>query len=138
MGETVRFGVSIKRELLQDFDELIERKNYDNRSEAIRDLIREELIKREWEEEEEVVGVITLLYDHHEPHLSEKLTDLQHHHHDLVLSTTHVHLDRSNCLEVIAVRGRGEDVHDLSSALSSTKGVKHGKLTATSTGKRLE
>lgn len=137
MTELRRFGVSIDEDLLEEFDELVDHKGYGNRSEAIRDLIREELIKKEWSEDEQVVGVITLLYDHHARGLSDKLTELQHESHDLVISTTHVHLDRDNCLEFLAVKGRGSEVRDLTDRLVSLKGIKHGELTGTSTGKKL-
>ena len=138
MSDTVRFGVSISEALLEQFDELIDRRGYSNRSEAIRDLIRERLIEQEWKEHEEVVGVITLLFDHHKRHLSDELTDAQHRNHDTVLATTHVHLDRDNCLEMIAVRGRAGEVQKVASDLIGRKGVKHGKLSATSTGEGLE
>lgn len=138
MSEIKRFGVSIDENLLEEFDELVEGKGYGSRSEAIRDLIREELIKKEWSEDEEVVGVITLLYDHHAHGLSDKLTELQHDSYNLVISTTHVHLDHDNCLEFMAVKGKGSEVKDLTYKLTSLKGVKHGKLTGTSTGKELD
>lgn len=138
MSEIKRFGVSIDENLLEEFDELVEGKGYGSRSEAIRDLIREELIKKEWSEDEEVVGVITLLYDHHAHGLSDKLTELQHDSYHLVISTTHVHLDHDNCLEFMAVKGKGSEVKDLTYKLTSLKGVKHGKLTGTSTGEELD
>lgn len=137
MGELVRFGVSIDEELLARFDELIAQMGYANRSEALRDLVRDRLVQQEWEAGEEVVGVIILLYDHHKRELSDRLTDLQHEHHDLILSTMHIHLDEDNCLEVLAVRGPGPEVQGLADRLIGLKGVKHGKLAATSTGQRL-
>ncbi len=137
MGKLVRFSVSIEEELLHTFDELIAKRGYPNRSEAIRDAIREQLIHREWEEGEEVTGVITVLYDHHRPGLSSALTDLQHHALAQVISTTHVHLDGTNCLEFVAVRGEARAIQALADHLVSLKGVKHGQLTATSTGKRI-
>ncbi len=138
MSDTVRFGVSINENLLEKFDGLIAQKHYANRSEAIRDLIRKELISWEWAENEEVVGVITLLFDHHKRNLSGNLTKLQHHQHDLIISTTHIHLDDDNCLELLAVKGKGKEVENLASQLIGIKGVKHGELTATSTGKKLD
>jgi len=124
-------------ELLARFDELIAELGYPNRSEALRDLVRDRLVQREWEAGEEVVGVIILLYDHHKRELADRLTDLQHEHHDLILSTMHIHLDEANCLEVLAVRGPGQEVQRLADRLIGLKGVKHGKLAATSTGQRL-
>lgn len=137
MGKLVRFSVSIEKELLVSFDRLINERGYQNRSEAIRDAIRRQLIHGEWEAGEEVAGVITLLYDHHRPGLSEALTGLQHHAPAQVISTTHIHLDGSNCLEFIAVKGEAREIEILADRLTSLKGVKHGELTATSTGEKL-
>jgi len=137
MAELTRFGVSMDAELLARFDELIRKQGYANRSEAIRDLVRERLVRAEWEAGAEVVGVIVLLYDHHKRELTDKLTELQHRHYDLVIATLHVHLDEDNCLEILAVRGPGQEVQELADHLRSLKGVKHGQLAATSTGRRL-
>ncbi len=137
MGELVRFSVSIEEKLLSSFDRLMNERGYQNRSEAIRDAIRRQLIHREWEVGEEVAGVITLLYDHHRPGLSEALTQIQHHALDQVISTIHIHLDGSNCLEFIAVKGEARKIEILAGRLTSLKGVKHGELTATSTGEKL-
>jgi len=137
VSQLVRFSVSIEEDLLQSFDALIEKRGYSNRSEAVRDAIREQLIHREWEEGEEVAGVITLLYDHHRPGLSSALTELQHHALTQIISTTHVHLDGANCLEFIAVKGEARAIEALANHMISLKGVKHGQLTATSTGKRI-
>ncbi|MFO8034278.1 MAG: nickel-responsive transcriptional regulator NikR [Candidatus Bipolaricaulota bacterium] len=135
MGNLVRFSVSMEEQLVHAFDELCRRKGYTCRSEAIRDLIRRGLVEQEWEADEEVAGVITLLYDHHRPGLSEQLVHLQHHAPGCVISTTHVHLDEDNCLECVAVRGKAGIITGLADRLTSLKGVKHGALTATSTGK---
>lgn len=137
MAELTRFGVSMDAELLARFDELIREQGYANRSEAIRDLVRERLVRAEWEAGAEVVGVITLLYDHHKRELTDRLTELQHHHHDLIIATLHVHLDEDNCLEILAVRGPGAEVQKLADLLRGLKGVKHGQLAVTSTGKGL-
>ncbi|MFW6012611.1 MAG: nickel-responsive transcriptional regulator NikR [Candidatus Bipolaricaulota bacterium] len=137
MADTARFGISMDHGLLERFDKLVQRRGYQNRSEAIRDLIREKLVQEEWEEGQEVVGVVTLLFDHHQRNLSDELTESQHQEPELVIATTHIHLDRDNCLEMIAVKGRPEEVRDLASALIGIKGVKHGELTATSTGSNL-
>ena len=138
MAGTVRFGISIDNKLLESFDQLIENKGYMNRSEAIRDLIRASLVelKREFGEEE-TVGTVTLVYDHHVRDLSEKLTEQQHENHDKVISTLHVHLDPHNCLEVLVVRGKARDVKKIADELIRVKGVKHGKLVMTTTGEEL-
>jgi CopG family nickel-responsive transcriptional regulator len=133
-----RFGVSLNEKLLAEFDSLIERKGYTNRSEAIRDLIREMLVEEEWREGDgEVAGTVSLVYDHHKLDLPKRLTDLQHDHHDLVISTLHVHLDHHNCLEVLLLKGPAKEVRGLGEKLASTRGIKHGKLTLTTTGRKL-
>ena len=137
MPDLVRFGVSLEHQLLQAFDRLIRRKHYSNRSEAIRDLIRETLVEQEWGENKETVGTITMVYDHHIRDLTNKLIDLQHEHHGLVLSVMHVHLDAHHCIEVLVVRGTSAAVRSVADRLIATKGVKHGKLTMTTTGKHL-
>ena len=135
MSELARIGVAIDSDLLEKFDVLIGQRGYTNRSEAFRDLVREELVRKRWDEgEAEVVGTVTLVYDHHVRLLSEKLNALQHDHHQNILSTIHVHLDHDNCLEVLIVKGKGKDVRKIADALISTKGVKHGRLTVTTTG----
>jgi CopG family nickel-responsive transcriptional regulator len=137
MKKLVRFGVSLDHHLLDDFDRVISRKNYTNRSEALRDLIRDTLVGQEWDENRETVGTITIVYDHHVHALTEKLTDIQHRHHQLVLSAMHVHLDDHHCLEVLVVRGRGREIRKVADTLIGTKGVKHGKFTMTTSGKGL-
>jgi CopG family nickel-responsive transcriptional regulator len=135
-----RFGISLERMLLEKFDNLIEKKGYANRSEAIRDLIRDSLVQEEWESSpnNETVGTITIVYSHDTRELADKLTDIQHHHHDIIISTMHVHLDEHNCLEVIAVKGKAKDIKAVADRLIGTKGVKHGKLTLTTTGRDLK
>jgi CopG family nickel-responsive transcriptional regulator len=121
--------------LLAKFDRHIAQRGYTNRSEAFRDLIRDELVQKASESPDSaVVGTVTLVYDHHVRMLSDKLIDLQHEHHRAILSTLHVHLDHDNCLEVLVVRGRAAAVHKIADALISTKGVKHGRLTITASG----
>jgi CopG family nickel-responsive transcriptional regulator len=138
MAELARIGVAIDSDLLAAFDDLIARKEYTNRSEAFRDMIREELLETAVESPDSlVVGTITMVYDHHVRLLSDKLVDMQHDHHELVLSTLHVHLDHHNCLEVLVVRGKSALVRKLADSLISTKGVKHGKLTLTDPGREL-
>src|SRR5579864_503464 len=131
-------GVAIDSKLLKKFDHLIGTRGYTNRSEAFRDLIRDMLVQQTWERpDSNVVGTVTLVYDHHVRLLNEKLTDLQHSHFHHILSTLHVHLDHDNCLEVLVVKGRVSAVKKIADALISTKGVKHGRLTITSTGAEL-
>jgi len=138
MSGTTRFGISMDAQLLENFDRLIEQKSYMNRSEAIRDLMRASLVEtRAGNDEEEMVGTITLVYDHHVHDLSEKLTDQQHTHHDRIISALHVHLDAHNCLEVLVARGKAKDVKKIADELLGVKGVKHGKLVMTSTGEEL-
>lgn len=135
MGELSRIGVAIDSDLLQKFDALIAERGYTNRSEAFRDLIRHELVETQWEKPDSmVVGTVTLVYDHHVRLLSEKLTDLQHDFHANILSTLHVHLDHDHCLEVLVVRGKVSEVKKVAGALISAKGVKHGRLTITTSG----
>lgn len=132
MSALSRIGVAIEEDLLEQFDRLIEARGYTNRSEAFRDLIRKELVEeRAQQPDAEVMGSLTLVYDHHVRMLSERLLDLQHEHHDSILSTLHVHLDHDNCLEVLLIRGASKNVHAIADALISTKGVKHGQLTVT-------
>lgn len=137
MKQLVRFGVSLDRRLLDDFDELIDKRKYATRSEAIRDLIRDNLVEREWDENKETVGTITFVYDHHVRDLTRKLTHIQHDFQGHIMAGMHVHLDHDHCLEVLVVRGKGAEIRKVADALVSVKGVKHGKLTMTTTGKRL-
>lgn len=139
MPNLVRFGVSMDETLAARFDQLIERRGYANRSEAIRDMVRRELVRRQWENPDaEAVGTVTLVYDHHVPELTDRLVDLQHDHHDLVVSTTHVHLTHDHCLEVLVVRGRAGEVQKLADRLIAARGVLHGELVATATGHVLQ
>jgi CopG family nickel-responsive transcriptional regulator len=137
MSHLVRFGVSIENELLERFDKLIHEKGYSNRSEAIRDLIREDLVKKEWVGGKEVAGIITLVYDHHLRELVSTLTDVQHDFHQLIISTQHIHLDHDNCLEIVIVKGRPKEVEGLAFQLKSTRGVKYSSLSMATTGKEL-
>lgn len=133
-----RIGVAIDEDLLAKFDSLIGQRGYTNRSEAFRDLIRDELLRKASEQPDaDVVGTITLVYDHHVRMLSDRLTDLQHDHHRNILSTLHVHLDHDNCLEVIVVKGKAKAIEKISGQLISTKGVKHGRLAITTTNEKL-
>ncbi len=125
-----RFGVSMDQELLNQFDELIKNKGYENRSEAVRDLIRDALVKQTWDDEDQIVaGSILIFYDHHDRDILNELTSIQHGMHDHILATTHFHLDHHNCLELIVVKGKGKDLRKLSDQMISLKGVKYGKFT---------
>lgn len=138
MAELSRFGVSLEKALLDKFDQLIKAKNCANRSEAFRDLIRQELIKEEWQGGKEIAGAVILIYDHHKRELVNKLTDIQHSHQKIIISTQHIHLDHNNCLEIIAVKGTPKEAKELADTLKSVKGVKHGTLSMSSTGKGIE
>ncbi|MBI4806173.1 MAG: nickel-responsive transcriptional regulator NikR [Desulfovibrio sp.] len=138
MGKTIRFGVSLNSDLLDKFDDLCEEKSYPNRSEAIRDLIRGVLVERQQQlGDSEIAAVLTLVYDHHVSDLSQRLVEIQHDEHDVILTSVHVHLDHHNCLEVLILKGAGDAIKRLSDKLVATKGVKHGKLTLTTTGQGL-
>jgi CopG family nickel-responsive transcriptional regulator len=127
-----RFGVSIDHQLLEAFDRVIRRKGYPSRSEAIRDLIRDLLVREQWAQDEQpVAGCIALLYDHHTHGLEQRLTDAQHEYATLIHSTTHVHLDERHCLEVVVVSGQASRVRRLADRLASVKGVRHAQLAAT-------
>jgi CopG family transcriptional regulator, nickel-responsive regulator len=133
MADLTRISISLEENLLQEFDKLITAKGYATRSEAIRDLIRDLLIKQEARSKKgQQVAVVTMVYDHHARELASKLIDKQHHHHDLVVSTMHVHLGERHCLEVSVLRGPGHDVNHLGDELLATKGVLHGEITFTS------
>ena len=137
MSELVRFGVSLEKSLLERFDVLIREKQYTNRSEALRDLIREELVQREWREGRDVAGAITLINDHHKRDVLSKVTDTQHAFQQVIISTQHIHLDHHNCLEIVAARGKAEEVQKLADALRSIKGVRHATLSMSSTGREI-
>jgi CopG family nickel-responsive transcriptional regulator len=137
MTELTRLSFSIERSLEEKLEELVVRAGYGNRSEFIRDLIRDRLVEREWTENGEAVGTITLVYDHHARGVGEKLTGLQHDHHDVVLAATHVHLDHQLCAEVIICRGSSSDIQKIASRLRQQKGVLHGALSMSSTGAKL-
>ena len=135
-----RIGISLEKDLLDRFDRLIEQKGYATRSEAVRDLIRDALVQREWSEgggAEERVAVAALVYDHDSSSLAQKLAHIQHENHKAVVSALHVHMDEHNCLEVLVLRGRAKDVLRMGEGLVSTKGVKYGKLVPATTGQGL-
>jgi len=139
MSKLVRFGVSLDEALLKQFDPFIERLGYKSRSEAIRDLIRERLVAEEWKADKApAMGVLSLVYSHEVRELSKKLTDIQHHHLGIILSTTHIHMDEHNCLEVVILKGPAREIQEVAGQLLSAKGVKHGKLITTTTGRHLD
>ena len=136
MSDLVRFGVSLDGSLLADFDRLIERKGYASRSEAIRDLIRDALVQAEWATAKgEQAATLTLVYNHHVREISDRLVDLQHDFHDLIVCTTHVHLTAHTCMEVLVLRGRGDRIRKVADLLVATRGVQHGKLTMSTLGR---
>ncbi len=138
MPGVTRFGVSLDAALLRKFDRSIGRKGYANRSEAIRDLIRESLVREQWElGTDETVGTITLVYSHDTHDLADRLNDLQHAHFETIVSTLHVHLDAHNCLEVLVLRGKAAVLKSIADRLIGTRGVKHGTFSATAEGKAL-
>jgi CopG family nickel-responsive transcriptional regulator len=136
MAHVERFSISMNHDLLRRFDEMIRHKGYPNRSEAVRDLVRNALVEEQWtQKDQKVAATVTLVYDHHTRELAERLAEIQHHHGRLVVATTHVHLDNDNCLEVIIVRGRSGRVRQLAELLIAQKGVKHGRATYTTEGR---
>jgi CopG family nickel-responsive transcriptional regulator len=137
MAQLIRFGVSLPDDLLLRFDAEIKHKGYSNRSEALRDLIREYLVQKEINSDAEVVGTLTLVYDHHVPDLDVKLKSIQHDYYQHIMSNIHFHLDHHHCLEVIILHGHCSQLRAISDRLIGLRGVKHGKLTLTSTGKNL-
>jgi CopG family nickel-responsive transcriptional regulator len=136
-----RIGISLDSDLLDQFDRLIEGKGYENRSEAFRDLIRDMLVKKEWEAAKnkgDRVAVVTLVYDHHKHDLGHKLTHIQHDNLDVVVSTMHIHMDEVNCLEVLILKGKAAQILELGNKLISTKGVKLGRIILATEGSSLK
>jgi len=134
-NKLVRFGVSLEGELLRRFDAFIADEGYDNRSKAIADLIRKEFVSDAFAKGATVAGAVTIVYDHHRREVVNRILDIQHDHGEIIISAQHVHLDHDNCLEIIAVKGRGALVKLLADALKAVKGVKHATLSVTSAGK---
>ncbi len=132
-----RFTISLEEKLLKQFDSAIRQQKYENRSEAIRDLIRSSFVEEEWQADKDVVGVISLVYDHHQPKLQEKVTEIQHNYHHQIVSATHIHMDHHNCLEVVIIKGTAGSVNELTNRLRSLKGVRNCKLAMSTTGKDL-
>ena len=131
----VRFGVSLEKDLLTKFDRLIKEKGHANRSKALSDIVRQELVKKEWVEGKEVAGSVIMIYDHHKRELVNKLMDIQHDFNKIIMSTQHIHLDHDNCLEIIAIKGASLQVQKLADFLKAVKGIKHITLGMSSTGK---
>ena len=137
MSKLVRFGISIEDDLLVKFDSHIKKQKYTNRSEAIRDLIREDLVKKEWSDNKEVTGAITIVYDHHTRELVTKVLDVQHDYHACILSSQHIHLDHHNCFEIIVTKGKSKEIEALYQKLKSIKSVKHAGFMMATKGKEL-
>lgn len=132
-----RFSMAIEKPLLERLEAMVRRSKYANRSEFIRDMLRDRLVEQEWQRNEEVVGTITLVYDHKTRELSKKLTRLQHHHHDLVLASTHVHLDEHMCAEMVLTKGKAHEIEEMANLLRQHRGVLHASLSLSSTGREL-
>lgn len=137
MSELVRLSMSIEKPLYDKLETLVAESRYTNRSEFLRDLIRDHLVEREWKSQEELLGTISMIYDHHQRGLSARLTDLQHDFPGSILATTHIHLDHHHCAEMIMVRGRAGDIQRLADEMKRQRGVLHAKLAMSSTGKTL-
>lgn len=140
MSDLQRFGVSIESDLLESFDQLVAQRGYATRSEALRDLIRDALVQSritESSEKADVLGSLTLIYDHHANELTSQMAEIQHHRHGMVVSVLHVHINHDDCMEVIVLRGKAREVRELADSLISLKGVKHGKLFVTVPGRQI-
>jgi CopG family nickel-responsive transcriptional regulator len=138
MSQLRRIGVSLDKGLLDQFDRLIREKRYSIRSEAIRDLIRQELVKKQWQEGKEIAGAITLIYNHHQRELLNKIIDTQHDFQSVIISTQHIHLDHDDCLEIVAIRGNPKKAQQLADTLKAIKGVRHTTLSMSSTGRGID
>jgi CopG family nickel-responsive transcriptional regulator len=132
MERIVRFGVSIEPDLLETYDALIKKKGYTNRSEALRDLIRDAIVGQHSEDPEaDGLGTLTMMYDHHTGSLTKRLLEIQHDHHQEILTTTHLHIDHHHCLEVLILKGKIRSIQALADNITSLKGVQHGELVLT-------
>jgi CopG family nickel-responsive transcriptional regulator len=138
MAELSRTGISLEQDLLAGFDKLIARRGYKNRSEALRDMIREALLSQAVDSNKPVVGTLTLVYDHHVPNLAQKLTEIQHHAGAMVMAATHVHLDHDHCLEVIIMKGKSRAIQEIADQMIAMRGVELGKLVLTNSGADLK
>ncbi|MCG9479815.1 MAG: nickel-responsive transcriptional regulator NikR [Actinomycetia bacterium] len=136
MDKLKRFGVSIEQNLLERFDRYLESSGYQNRSQAIRDLVRKELVENQWVRSNEIVaGAIIMVYDHHQKELMDNLVHIQHHHQEIIISSQHIHMDQRMCMEVIIVKGKMRQVYQLEAKLKAVKGVKHASLAKSTLGK---
>jgi len=131
VDRTIRFSVSLPEDLLNDLDEKVISRGYSSRSEFIRDLIREKIVEEKWESDKEVIGVLVIVYDHHRRELAQKMIDIQHNHLVNILCTTHIHIDRHNCLETIIIKGRPSEIEKIGLDIGGMKGVKYSRLTRT-------
>jgi CopG family nickel-responsive transcriptional regulator len=137
MSSLVRFSVSAEESLVRRFDSQVKAQGYPTRSKAVADLMRDSLVKQEWQAGREVAAAIIMIFDHHKRDLTGRLTRIQHDYHDLIISSQHVHLDHDNCLEIVVVRGAPKKVRALAKRLKASKGVKYTAVAAASTGKHL-
>jgi CopG family nickel-responsive transcriptional regulator len=139
MSKAVRVAITLDPSLLERFDALCSKQSYQNRSEAVRDLIRNSLVQQEWREEDQTegVGTLTLVYNHHHSDLAQRLTEIQHEALEVIVTSLHLHIDAHNCMEVLILRGSNSLIRETAQRLISTRGVKHGKLTLSTTGKDL-
>jgi CopG family nickel-responsive transcriptional regulator len=138
MGKLKRFGVSMDSSLLKKFNDFIKKQKYKNRSEAIRDIIREKFVEEEWEKGEEVAGCIVIVYEHDVPNIVDKIIDIQHKFSENIISTQHIHMDEENCIELVAVKGRVEKIKELYFNLKALKGVKYSSIIKATTGKKIK
>lgn len=139
VSELVRLSISLEQPLMRQLERLVKKSGYANRSEFVRDMIRRRLVEEQWSDErQEVVGTITMIYDHHARQLSDKIVDIQHDYHDRVLATTHVHLSHDLCAEMIMIRGQADEIREISNRLRQLRGVLHAELAMSSTGEKLE
>ena len=129
-----RFGVSLEEDLLESLDSLVEEQKFPNRSQAIRFLIKKNIVEEKWTDNKVVAGAIVLAYDHQKQDLQKNSTDIQHNFHDLILAVQHVHLDHDNCIETIILKGKARDLKELADRLIGLKGIKHGQLVMSTTG----
>ncbi|MBQ9337192.1 MAG: nickel-responsive transcriptional regulator NikR [Lentisphaeria bacterium] len=137
MSNITRVSLSLEAPLLEKLDRMAERQDYRNRSEFIRDLVRAQIARKEWETGGEVIGTLTVIYNHHQRGLTEKLVELQHHCHETVLASTHVHLSHEICAEMIMLRGQGSGINELANAIRRQRGVLHAELAMSTTGEKI-
>ena len=137
MPDLVRMTCSVEKDLYGQMDEMIRESKYTNRSEFVRDMIRDQIVARQWNKDEDVLGTVTIIYKHHLRLLSEKLTDVQHHHHKEIIAATHVHLDEEMCAEVIIIRGRASTVRHIADELRRQRGVLHATVSMSTVGKNM-